>query len=137
MFLSKNLLMFTVRTSDRLLNNSVWFGPHPSPKVKIMIWVRIQKVALCIILKEDYLSYADALSVTHLTTLKARRQQLMEKFALKCTKNPLTKDMFPRNPSSVNTRNKEPFLVTKARTDRLKYSAIPSMQRILNKISRK
>ena len=98
---------------------------------------RVQKVALRIILKEDYLSYSNALSVTHLNTLKARRQKLMERFALKCTKNPLTENMFPRNPSNVNTRNKESFLVTRARTDRLKYSAIPTMQRILNKISRK
>ena len=83
---------------------------------------RIQKVALRIILGENYISYDHALYLTNLTTLKARRLLLSKRFAVKCTKN-------ERN---VLTRNTEKYVVTKARTNRLATSAIPTMQRQLN-----
>ena len=68
---------------------------------------RIQRVALRIILKENYVNYATALYITNLDTLKARRSHLCKKFALKCTKNEKTMDMFPLKPQIVNTRNPE------------------------------
>ena len=40
--------------------------------------------------------------------------------------------MFPLNEASVNTRNREKYTVTTAKTDRLSKSAIPYMQRLLN-----
>ena len=94
---------------------------------------RIQKVALRIILKDNYESYSNALFLTNLQTLKARRLMLSKVFASKCTKNERSKDMFPLNVNTVNTRNPEKFQVTKAKTSRLARSAIPSMQRQLNK----
>ena len=98
---------------------------------------RIQKVALRIILKESYVSYTNALKMTSLQTLTSRRSMLMKRFAIKCTKNTFTQDMFPLNPSTVNTRKKERYMVTHARTDRLANSAIPMMQRLLNNAAKK
>ena len=43
---------------------------------------RIQKVALRIILKDDYVSYQNALKVTNLQSLKEIRRKLLRKFAL-------------------------------------------------------
>ena len=42
--------------------------------------------------------------------------------------------MFPLKPQIVNTRNAEKYEVTKATTNRLAISAIPYMQRQLNKM---
>ena len=54
---------------------------------------RIQKVALRIILADDYTDYESALKISKLQTLKSRRTQLRLRFALKCTKTERTKDM--------------------------------------------
>ena len=93
---------------------------------------RVQKVALRIILKEEYVSYANALELCSLQTLKDRRNQLCLTFAKKCTKNPKTSDMFPLNNRLHSTRQPEQYFVTPANTDRLAKSAIPHMQRLLN-----
>ena len=53
-------------------------------------------------------------------------------FANQCIKNPTMKDMFPLSNSSRTTRISEKYYVQPARTDRLRYSAIPFMQRLLN-----
>ena len=79
---------------------------------------RIQKVALRIILGENYISYENALYLTNLKTLKVRRAQLSKKFALRCTRNDMTSDMFPLSEQTVNTRNPEKYCVTRARTSR-------------------
>ena len=94
---------------------------------------RVQKCALRIILKEEYHSYQEALESCQLDTLKSRRNKLSLSFALKCTKNEKTEDMFPVNKTEINTRFPEKYEVTKAKTNRLANSAIPFMQRLLNK----
>ena len=94
---------------------------------------RIQKVALKIILNKNYEDYIQALMVTGLPTLNQRRQTLCKKFAVKCIKNEKTCHMFPLSAENVaNTRHHEKYFVQPARTDRLKNSAIPYMQRLLN-----
>ena len=93
---------------------------------------RVQKVALRIILKEDYLDYRNALTLSKLSTLKSRRAKLSINFAVKCSKNERTCDMFPLRDQNVNTRNPELYEVTRAKTSRLANSAIPTMQRQLN-----
>ena len=100
---------------------------------------RIQKVALRIILAEleDYTDYESALVISKLQTLKARRTQLRLRFAVKCTKTDRAKDMFPvNNQNGVNLRYPEKYEVTMASTGRLANSAIPTMQRQLNKHAR-
>ena len=93
---------------------------------------RVQKVALRIILKEDYCDYESALNLCSLSTLAGRRKQLCLTFAKKCTKQPKTVDMFPVSSQAYNIRNSENYQVTPANTDRLSKSAIPYMQRLLN-----
>ena len=97
----------------------------------------VQKCALRIILKDNYTSYEDALNLTGLETLKTRRNKLSLSFAIKCTKNEATRDMFPRKNVLTNTRSSEKFVVTKSSTERLANSAIPFMQRLLNKHEQK
>ena len=93
---------------------------------------RTQKVALRIMLGSNYSSYNDALNFTGLETLADRRQKLCFNFAKKCVKNNATAWMFPEKYQLVDTRHPEKFLVTKAKTDRLRKSAIPYMQKLLN-----
>ena len=95
---------------------------------------RIQKTACKIILQDSYSTYAKALELLSLDSLYDRRQNLCLKFARNCTKTSQVKHMFPfnKNEHSLDTRAKEKYLVTMARTGRLKDSAIPYMQRLLN-----
>lgn len=94
---------------------------------------RVQKNALKIILKDQYISYDHALNAVGLDCLIDRREQLCLKFAKACLKNENLKDMFPLNEDShQNIRQREVFKVTFAHTDRLKDSSIPYMQRLLN-----
>ena len=93
---------------------------------------RVQKVALRIILKSDYISYEIALEIASLPTLCDRRTQLCNTFAIKCTKNQKTSSMFPLNSKPHTLRNPEKYIVTPANTNRLARCAIPYMQRLLN-----
>ena len=63
---------------------------------------RIQKVALKIMLAENYNSYEHALQTTNLEKLSVRREKLCLNFAHKCLKNQNTQDMFPINPVREN-----------------------------------
>ena len=94
---------------------------------------RVQKIALRIILKENYQNYDRALEMSVLQSLKARREILCSRFARKCTKSEETVSMFPLNNKHGKTRQEELYNVPFAYTDRLKRSAIPSMARLLNK----
>ena len=88
---------------------------------------RVQKNALKIILKENYISYENALTRTGLDCLFDRREQLCLKFAKACLKNSNMKDMFPLNKDyQQNTRNKEKYEVIFATKGRLQKSAIPT-----------
>jgi hypothetical protein len=93
---------------------------------------RVQKVALRVILSSEYENYGNALTLSGLSTLEQRRITLCKKFAISCTKSHKTSDMFPLNPSSADTRHHGKYLVQQATTSRLKDSAIPYMQRLLN-----
>ena len=95
---------------------------------------RVQKNALRIILKENYISYANALHLTGLLRLFERRSKLCLNFAKSCLKTETMRSMFPLNSKAhyMKTRFREKYTVTEARTDRLKNSAIPYMQSLLN-----
>ena len=68
-----------------------------------------------------------------LAKLSERRDKLSLKFAKNCAKNELTKDLFKLNPNGGTvSRNREKYQVTVANTDRLKDSAVPYLQRLLN-----
>ena len=94
---------------------------------------RVQKVALRIILGDDYSSYENSLELTGLEKLQARRSALSLNFAKKCTKNERASDMFPLKPNhNLNTRMQDKYAVTRCRTGRLAKSAIPAKQAQLN-----
>ena len=93
---------------------------------------RVQKVALKIILKSQYTTYDQALKICNLVTLKQRREHLCLSFAKKCTKSERNRDMFPLKNQVRSTRKPEKYQVTFCHTDRLKNSAIPYMQKLLN-----
>ena len=100
---------------------------------------RVQKAAVRLILGRDYENYEDALDKLNLQSLEERRRHLSLKFAENCLKNPKVANMFPlkQNKHEMDLRNSEKFEVKHARTERLKHSAIPMMQRMLNDKSRK
>ena len=95
---------------------------------------RVQKVAVKIILKDDYSNYEESLTLVRLEKLQFRKRQLCLKFAKKCLNNEKTAAMFPVNPSYISdlTRYSGKKKVNFAHTDRLMYSAIPALQRLLN-----
>ena len=95
---------------------------------------RVQKSAVRIILGKNFDKYEDALMRVDLETLKDRREVLSTNFAKKCLDNEKTKSMFQLREKThrMNARNEEHFEVNFAHTERLKNSAIPYMQRILN-----
>ena len=73
------------------------------------------------------------MEVLNMETFAERRNNLCLKFSKKCLTNEKTVNMFLRNnPRIKKTRNKEPFKVDFAATERLKKSSIPYMQRLLN-----
>ena len=57
------------------------------------------------------------------------------RFARKCVRHPEMKEMFPLNKKNMGpvTRDTQTFYVQPANTDRLRNSAIPYMQGLLNK----
>ena len=79
---------------------------------------RVQKIALKIILKDQYKTYENALLLLDLETLKERRSILSLRFAKKCLTNPKMKDLFPPNKSNHNMRkrNQEHFQVFQLNT---------------------
>ena len=89
---------------------------------------RVQKASIRVILSDAYTTYEDALKQVKLDTLEERRTQLCMKFAKSCLKNPQMKSLFPENSAGKREKYKVQF----ARTERLKESAIPYMQRLLN-----
>ena len=96
---------------------------------------RVQKSALKIILKDRYKNYKNTLNVMNMDSLEVRRENLCLKFAKACVKNEKLSDMFPRNSKNhlMEKRGREKFYVKKAKTERLRKSAIVNMQNLLNK----
>ena len=96
---------------------------------------RVQKAAVRIILNKPYENYEKALEKANLQTLAERREILCLKFATTSTQNEKTDKFFPLNQKQhkMNKRNSEKYKVKYAKTERLKKSSIPYMQRLLNK----
>ena len=94
---------------------------------------RIQKNALKIILGNKYKSYEDALDKLNLDNLQIRREKLCEKFAKKILEKEKTKRMFLLKENFRKLKNSEQFAVNFGKTTRYFKSAIPQMQRLLNK----
>jgi len=143
MIILQRLYPFNIPTQDLIIiyvlyirslleqNVAVWSSSITQEDVSDI--ERVQKVALKIILKGRYENYDQALKATGLQYLSERRSILCLRFAKKCLKNEKTNDMFPLNPNfDRRLRYSEKYQVKFANNDRLKFSAIPSLQRMLN-----
>ena len=84
-------------------------------------------------------SYRNALKELNIDSLEERRESLCIKFAKKCLKVNKLKKMFPKKVimHEMSKRNFEYFRVNKTLTNRYLNSAIPQMQRMLNKDKKK
>ena len=96
---------------------------------------RVQKSAIKIILKDKYVGYEKALKLVNLESLHDRREKLCLKFAKKCLKMERFKKLFPvrKEQHKMKKRKPEKYLVKHINTERYMKSAIPAMQRALNK----
>ena len=100
MIILKNLFNFGVSTEDLVQIYTLYIRSvveqsavvwHSSiTQNEVIELERIQKVALRIILKHDYVDYDYALKTTGLEKLSTRRQKLCISFAKKCVKNEQT-----------------------------------------------
>ena len=95
-----------------------------------------QTSALRIILGDQYLNYRNALEVLGLKSLDERRESLCLKFAKKCLQVEKFKSLFPKKYQvhSMKKRGSEKFVMRRTFTERHKNSAIPYMQRLLNRV---
>ena len=91
----------------------------------------------CPIKEDGHFDYDRALAMCNLKSLFSRRQKKTLDFGIKCIKHPTLKKLFPLNPAIIEdphpVRNREQFAVNHTRTMAYKNSAIPSIQRRLNK----
>ena len=96
---------------------------------------RVQKNAFRNILKQEYTDYETAQKKLNLESLHARREKLMVNFGRKCLKLEQTKDLFPRHSSAhnMNLRQQKKYCETECKTERLRKSTVPYLQRLLNK----
>ena len=97
----------------------------------------VQKLCMKIILGSEYNGYEDSLEECGLQTLKSRREAKCLKFGLKSLLHPTHSKLFPVNPhilsQNISHPNREHFTVNWARTDSYRMSAVPYIQRMLNK----
>ena len=84
-------------------------------------------------------SYNNALKELNIDSLQDRRESLCLKFAKKCLKVNKLRKMFPKKFTmhEMSKRSFENFRVNKSLTNRYLNSAIPQMQRMLNKDKKK
>ena len=96
---------------------------------------RIQKSATKVILGKDYDNYKQALSDLNMESLNKRRENMALKFAKKSLENYHFSKLFPLRDMNhgKSIRNSEKYHVNISKTNRYKHSAIPYLQRLLNK----
>ena len=93
---------------------------------------RVQKMALHIILGDNYHNYQNALQITELETLETRRRKICLKFARKAESNKKHKRWFKIKPKMSTRQGADKYWNPVARTERLKNSPICYITRLLN-----
>ena len=96
---------------------------------------RVQKAAVRIFMGNKYQSYEKALEFLKLDSLKERRMKMALNFAKKSLKLEQFSKLFPVNQSKhvMNMRDPERYVVNQSKTERHRASAVPFLQRLLNK----
>ena len=110
----------------------VWQSSHTTENKEDL--TRVQKTSCRIILKNRYNSYEKALESLDLEDLNERRDKLCKLFARKAAKSSNPHFKLIENPYTMKLRNPKTYQVTHCNTERLKMSAVPQMQRMLNEI---
>ena len=100
---------------------------------------RVQKAAVRIIYGKTYESYSNTLKELGMVNLAERRDILCLKFAKKSLKIENFGHLFPINSKrhDMKTRHCDIYKINKGHSKRYLQSAIPSMQRILNRDKQK
>ena len=94
---------------------------------------KIQKVALRIILSNDYKNYEDACNLFDLKTLLQRRIQLCTNFAIKLYRSDRSSEFFTHKQQRTNSRNNTQLVVeTLSRTKRSYTAPHNYLARLLN-----
>ena len=113
-------------------NSSVWFSSITDEEADDL--ERVQKNAWRVILKDRYEDYETALNCLNLQNLRERRKRLALKFGKKCLQIEEMKGLLQESKKTeYNLRNQEQFDVKFAAGQRLYKSAIPTIQRLMNK----
>ena len=109
----------------------VWNGAIT--QVEVSGLERVQRTALAIIRGVNHTNYKEALEYFKIDTLKARREALCLKFAIRAYNNPKFTKWFPQNESTMNTRGQTRKLQPiRSRTARFGKSPIPYLNELLN-----
>ena len=95
---------------------------------------RVQKVAVKVILGNNYTSYKNGLDKLNIQTLSERREQICFRFAKKSLKNDKARSMFQKSKTEhcMKKRKTQKYKIRLAKTKRFKKSAIPYMVKLLN-----
>ena len=96
---------------------------------------RIQKAALKVILGKEYDGYEKSLVNLNMESLEQRRETMALKFVKNSLKNHNFSKLFPLRKANhgMTVRNSEKYHVNITKNLRYKVSAVPFLQRLLNK----
>ena len=93
---------------------------------------RVQRAAVAVLTAGSRLDYGQSLQGLGLCNLEKRRQALVKKQAIKMAEDTRYSDFFELRTGS-KTRSKNRYMEPTYKTNRMKFSAIPSFLRSLNK----
>ena len=93
---------------------------------------RVQKTACKIILRNKCHDYMKSLESLNLEPLHERRDMLCKMFALKSARNASIPFKLIDKSKHIQTRSTDKYEITFCNTERLKKSAVPQMERLLN-----
>ena len=128
----KQIYMLQIRS--KLDQSAVVWHSSLTSKNKVDL-ERVQKSAVKCILGKRYTSYNEGLKSLRLQSLDERREAMCLKFAKQSLKLDKFNKLFPKkvNVHDMSKRNSEAYELVKPRTTRYQFSAIPAMQRMLNR----
>ena len=115
-------------------NSVVWHSSLTEENIQDL--ERIRKSACKIIMKNNNIEYIKSLQILNLESLSDRRQILFENFAYKSFRSETIYFETNNKTHVMQTRHPEAFQVTHCNTQRLKDSAIPQMQELLNQMDK-
>ena len=116
---------------------AVWSSSLTQKNIKDL--ERVQKSAVRIILGKSYESYTETLKELDMKRLSERRDWICLKFAKTSLRLENFKRLFPmqKNNHDMETRHHERYNVVRSYSKRYAVSAIPCMQKLLNKEHKK